>query len=453
MKRIRNISVLFFILFLGYIYNYNSIFSEFTIILQKTLIIVLICTFLWITEIVPLFVTSLFLVFLELAWLYPDLKSAQLVTSPEYFLNSFFSDTIILFMGGFVLAQGLVKFGIDSIFANYIIRKSNNSIEKLIFSITMVTGFFSFFLNNTSTTAMMLGFCGPVLALFEMESSVRKRVLLSIPFAANIGGIATPIGSIPNIIAMQNLSFKGTPISFAKWIYVMSPVVIILLLGLFLLMKILFRSSEQKLADVEIPQHTGQKIKSIGGIFTIIVIIITLSGWLTTDIHKIPVGIVSLIPLVLLYGTKILTVKDFNELSWDVLILMGGGLALGKAIEVSGLGILIVNQFATFFEFPFMIVIALSFVALFLSSFMSNAATANLVIPISLSFQGIVPLPVLVISISIACSMAMPLPISTPPNAMAFSKGGLHTKDMLISGAIISILGYSLLTFWINMWM
>jgi sodium-dependent dicarboxylate transporter 2/3/5 len=393
------------------------------------------------------------LVFLELAWLYPDLKHSNLVNSPEYFLNSFFSDTIILFMGGFVLAQGLVKFGIDSIFANYIIRKSNNSIEKLIFSITFVTGFFSFFLNNTSTTAMMLGFCGPVLGLFELESRTRKRILLSIPFAANIGGIATPIGSIPNIIALQNLSFKGVTISFSKWIYVMTPVVLVLLFFLFGLMKILFYSKESILSEVEIPQHTGQKIKSIGGLFTIIVIFITLMGWLTSDIHKIPVGIISLIPIVLLYGTKILTVKDFNELSWDVLILMGGGLALGKAIEVSGLGTLIVNQFATFFKYPFLIVVALSFVALMLSSFMSNAATANLVIPISLSFQGIVPLPVLVICISIACSMAMPLPISTPPNAMAFSRGGLHTKDMLISGLIISILGYSLLTFWIHMWM
>jgi sodium-dependent dicarboxylate transporter 2/3/5 len=177
---------------------------------------------------------------------------------------------------------------------------------------------------------------------------------------------------------------------------------------------------------------------------TAVVALITIAGWLTTSLHHLSSGTVALLPVLVFFGLRILDVSDLRRLSWDVLLVMGGGLCLGQVIAVSGLADWLIAQLPVEGAGTSTILIAFSLVACFMSSVMSNTATANLVLPIviglapSLGQEALAPLA---LAVAFACSLAMPLPISTPPNAIAFSSGEFHAVDLIRPGAIVTILG------------
>lgn len=159
---------------------------------------------------------------------------------------------------------------------------------------------------------------------------------------------------------------------------------------------------------------------------------------MTGALHGISTGTVALIPVVDLLGARILTVQDLRSLSWDVLLVMGGGLCLGKVVAAACLDTWVVAQLHLEGTSPLLLARIIGSVACLMASLMSHTATCNLVLPLALGFGGGSPT---LVAVAFSCSIAMALPISTPPNALAFSPGEIEVKDMLRPGLVATLIG------------
>ncbi len=407
---------------------------------QIALIIVFVACIFWITEWIPLYVTSFFILFLELIWLLPELQTIASEVKPEVFLSPFFSDTVLLFLGGFTISAALHKFRLDFLLANWILSWNRSSLTRLLLAVTLISSFLSFWLNNTATAAMMLGIIFPLVEKFPIDSGWRKAFILSVPFATNIGGIGTPVGTLPNALAIEYLRQSGFAFGFLEWLMVFFPIVILLDCFMVFLLKFIFCRNE-KVHPYHI--HSEIEIVLLNGksIYVVITIFLTIIGWLTSSIHQISNGTIALIPVVLFFGFGVLNRNDFRNLPWDILILLGGGISMGKGIEISGLTkrvlLLIPHTDASILG----ILAIFCLITIVMSSIMSNTATANLMIPIAM----ILPyekFPLVVILTAVSASLAMPLPVSTPPNSIAFGYGILKSRELILPGTILTIVGY-----------
>ena len=443
----RGIALLLVVLFLlGAGFDFLSYF-EMTAPGYVALGILLAAATLWITEAVPLFVTSLFVLFLSLVWLAPVMRSSGMEVDNAMFTSQFFSDIIVLFLGGFVLSAGLHHARLDEWLARWIIQQTGSSIPRLMLGIMVITAVLSMWLSNTATAAMMLSLVIPIAGRLPEEDLQRKGLLLSIPFAANIGGLGTPIGSPPNAIAVQYLKQVDLDPGFANWMLIGIPGVIgILAISWLLLLKLFPGKTEA----IPIESESSSIEWSPSVVVILVTTGITVLGWMTSGLHGFSSGTVALIPVLVFFSSGILKVPDLRGLSWEVLLLMGGGLCLGTAIATSGLADWLVAQLPVEGVSTYMLMVLFGTVACVMSSVMSNTATANLIMPIILGLS-VDPVSPILIGTAFACSMAMPLPVSTPPNAMAFSSGQISVNDMVKPGLILTGIGVAL-AFTIGYW-
>ena len=394
--------------------------------------IILVATaMLWVSEAIPLYITSLGVLFLSIIWLLPALESAGIEASKNDFLIAFFGDITLLFMGGFVLAALLNKYGISQMLAQNIMRRTGSSSRRILFSIILVSAFLSMWISNTSTAAMMFAIMAPVIMELPDSNPFAKGIALAIPFACNIGGIGTPIGTPPNAIAMEYITRAGIEITFFNWMLIAIPLMLLLL---FLLWKILLRiyppSDEEIHLTIEVDPDFGSEQYLVIAIF-----FLTVIGWLTSGLTGVSTGTVGLFVVLAAFGTRLLETQDFKNISWDILFMLGGGLCLGVALQKSGFTNTIAELIPTQGSYVLLLVVFLIISAV-MTTFMSNTATANLLIPVAVSL----PNGELILSVAIAlmCSTSMALPISTPPNAIAFGSGLLQSKDMISSGAVLT---------------
>ena len=414
---------------------------------QVALVILAIAATLWITEAVPLFVTSFAVLMLNLVWLKDVMGRHDMAIQSTAFLEVFFSDIILLFLGGFVLASALHKYRIDQDLARWIMARTGESVPRLMLGIMGVTAFLSMWLSNTATTAMMLAMCLPIIQRLDPTDSRRKGILLSIPLAANIGGIGTPIGTPPNAIALQYLQRAGSAPSFVTWIALALPVVVFMLLLVWGALLLLFRGGEGPLR-LDPPEES--RTYGPREIFVIATAVVTAVGWITGAWHPYSSGTVALIPVLAFFGSKTLTVRDLRSLSWDVLILMGGGLCLGRAIQASGLAAWLIDHLPVAGVEAFWIFVIFGTLACVMSCLMSNTATANLILPIVMGLS-VDPISPVLLGVAFCCSLAMALPISTPPNAMAFATDEIEVRDILRPG-LVATAGGLLFTFLVGYW-
>jgi len=394
---------------------------------------------LWISEAVPLFVTSLLILLLSKVWLEGALGNAGKGVSGSYFTEPFFSDVILLFLGGFVLSAALHKYRIDADLARRIIARTGRSIPLLLAGIMGTTAFLSMWLSNTATTAMMLALCLPVIEQLPKGDRYRIAILLGIPFAANVGGIGTPIGTPPNAIALQYMRQSGHAPTFGEWMALGVPLVIVLLAIVWGVLMLLYRGQAK---SIEVEGAPRASVYTPKALFALGISVLTAVGWMTGALHGLSTGTVALIPVVTFFGARILTVQDLRTLSWDVLLVMGGGLCLGKAVIATGLDAWFVAQLPLENTSPLLLALLLGAVACLMSSLMSHTATSNLILPLAV---GIGAQGSTLVAVAFCCSIAMALPISTPPNALAFSSGEIEVKDMLRPGLVASLAGLVLI--------
>jgi sodium-dependent dicarboxylate transporter 2/3/5 len=434
-----NLPVLIILIILLLFYQFH-IFSNWMGITppeEAALIILLVTAVLWIFETIPLFVTSLMVLFMSLIWLLPMLQTSGLDATKEHFLLAFFGDITMLFMGGFVLSIMLNKYGLARRMANWMLQKTGEDASRVMFGIILISSFLSMWMSNTATAAMMFAIVGPIMAKIPDTSKFAKGLAIAIPFACNLGGMGTPIGTPPNAIAIEYLNQKGFDISFIEWMMIALPVTLILLVLLWRTLLIIFPAKGVKI-DVEIEEFEklSPQQRFVLGLF-----LLTVLGWLTGGLTGLSSGTVGLMIVIAAFGLGLLNQRDFRNISWDILFMLGGGLCLGVGLSRSGLTDTIAAALPIESGF-FIAVVVLMVVAALMTTFMSNTATANLLIPVAIA------LPqnqlILTIVISIMCSSAMALPVSTPPNAVAFGSGMLKTADMMRPGIVVTILAFLL---------
>lgn len=439
-----------------------------TVIQQRIIAIFVFATLSWITEAVPSWATSLAIITVmcltvsnnSLAMFKGEENEVfgTLLKSKEI-MATFANPVIILFLGGFILAIAATKSGLDVLLARNLIKPFGHKSENVLLGFLLITGVFSMFVSNTATAAMMLTFLTPVFAALPPNGKGRIALTMSIPVAANLGGMATPIGTPPNAIALQALNNPdglNMGISFGSWMMLMFPLVILLL---FISWRIIlkFFPFTQKTIELEIKGHihSGWRMWVVSGTFIITILLWLIPGKITgmdsNTVAMVPMGIFAI--------TGVITGKDLQEINWSVIWMVAGGFALGLGMNGSGLADRAIESIP-FKEFsPVIILILSGLICYFLSNFISNTATAALLVPILSvvcagmgdTLDAIGGTSTILIGIAIAASSAMCLPISTPPNAIAYSTGLVKQNDMLKVGltvGIISIvLGYILLYF------
>lgn len=419
---------------------------------------------LWATEALPLFATALLIIALEIILLanpgeWPGIGFADGDT-PDYqfFLTPLSNPIIVLFFGGFVLAQAVLKEGVDKAMASVILRWFGGKPRMVMLGLMLITTLFSMWMSNTATTAMMITLVVPMLAQLPKGDPLRKGLLLCIPFAANIGGMGTPIASPPNAVAVSFLQQSGYSVSFLQWVLIAVPLMVFLLAFAWLLLGYLFAPQ-----DSSVQLRAAQRSIDRRGWYVIMVLVTTVLLWLTDRLHGLSTAVVALLPAVAFTASGLITRSDINSLEWHILILIMGGIALGIGMQVTGLDVLLVEAIPVQGQ---AILAVLVVTTLVFSTFISNTAAANLLLPIGITFAiqqvdlsttGVGPIP-LGVSIALAASLAMSLPVSTPPNTIAYSKGDLATKDFTKAGVIIGLvsigliilMGNQVVSFWMD---
>ena len=436
-----------------------------TVIQQRIIAIFAFATLMWVMEVVSSWATSLGIIVLMLLCTSDSgikfMMTGDNVGTPlshRSIMASFADPVIMLFIGGFVLAIAAAKTGLDAYLAKALLKPFGRKSENVLLGFILVTGLFSMFVSNTATAAMMLAFLTPVFKQLPPEGKGRIALALSIPVAANLGGMGTPIGTPPNNIALKYLNDPdglNLGLGFGEWMLIMVPLVAVLLFISWGLLKTIFPFS-QKTVDLEIE---GEMKKGKNTTIVIITFIITVLLWLTDSITGINSNTVALIPVGVFAMTGVLTKYDLEEINWSVLWLVAGGFALGYGLNASGLAENAVKTIP-FGDFsPFLILVISGVICYILSNFISNSATAALLMPILAvvcsamgdKLAAIGGTPTVLIGVAIAASSAMILPVSTPPNALAFSTNLVQQKDMVkigvIVGVISMVLGYGLMYF------
>lgn len=359
------------------------------------------------------------------------------------YIGTLANPIIILFLGGFMLARASVKYNLDKNLTRYLLGPFGTRPRFIVLGLMLVTAALSAFMSNTATAAMMVTVILPIIAQLPPEDRFKFGLALSIPIAANVGGITTPIGTPPNAIVIAALSDYGIDISFTDWIIVAAPLVVVMLvIAWFLLLSLFPPSVERFNLDMKGKLNVSPRAIGLYVIFGATVLL-----WITENQHGIPSSMVAFLPVAALVTGRILNKEDIQKLPWEVLWLMAGGISLGIGMDSTGLAVWMISGFDWGAMGYITLIIAFSVVAIAMSNFLSNTVTATLLMPlvISLHTSGVMGedfnLLITGIVIAVACSLAMALPISTPPNAIAMSTGIIRTKDMAKMGVIIGVIG------------
>lgn len=436
-----------------------------TTIEQRIIAIFVLAATMWIMEPIPIWTTSVAVMVIMLLTtstsmcsLFNEVLNSEGKIDPSIdptfgtpikykaIMATFADPIIMLFMGGFVLAIVASKYKLDAVIAKNILRPFGKRSEFVLLGFITVTALCSMFMSNTATAAMMLTILTPVLAHLPESGKGRIAMALSIPIAANVGGIGTPIGTPPNAVAigyLNNPEGLNLGISFGSWMLVMIPLAIIILLFAWMLLLKMFPFSQKTIEiHVDGEMEKGWKSKTVSITFAATILL-----WVTDRWTGINSNVVALIPFAVFGVTGIFTKDDFKKIDWDVLWLVAGGFSLGVGLEDTGLAKHMVDSIPFHTWSPLLVIVGSGLLCCLMSTFMSNSATAALLIPIlavvgkgmETQLEGFGGVSTLLIGLALSASFAMALPISTPPNALAYAKGFIKQKDMAIVGIIVGV--------------
>ncbi len=428
-------------------------FEGVTIVQQRVMAIFLLAALCWVFEPIPIYATSVVIIVLEL--LLVSNKGIYLFrfneTEPHFgqllqyneIMATFASPIIMLFLGGFFLAMAATKYRLDVNLARVLLKPFGSDPKFVMLGLMLITGVFSMFMSNTATTAMMLSILTPVIAVFGPKDPGRIAFALCIPVAANIGGIGTPIGTPPNAIALKYLVGDNL-ISFGEWMAFGVPFVIVMMALAWFLINTLYRADQKKI-ELSIK---GKFLKTPKAIMVYVTFALTIILWLMGSSHGMNSYTVALIPVAIFSLTGIINKEDLKKISWDVLWLVSGGIALGLALDKTGLAELVVHSIPFDAFSPYVVLAGAAFLCLLMANFMSHTATANLLMPmmaaLGTSMTSLTPLGgelTLILVVTFAASLGMSLPISTPPNALAHATGNVQSSQMAKVGAILGVVG------------
>ena len=423
---------------------------QFTETQNYVLFILFLSIALWVTEAIPPFAVGILII----GFLVFSIGNDEPENVKKYVQT--WSDSVIwLFLGGFFLAEGMKKTGLDRDLLKITVPKFGERADIILLGLMMLTAVLSMLMSNTATTAMMIATITPILKTLGSNAALSKNLLIGIPAAASIGGMGTIIGSAPNAIVVGALEGVGIKISFLEWMMFGIPIALVLILSFWYLLlkrnpiktKTLQLNHLFNTAEERHPHKHALLHKRI----TLIILVGTLILWLTSGFTGIPVAAVSAVPIVGLTMFAIIESDEVRALPWDTLMLVAGGLALGLAVQEQGLAQYFVSLIPASDINLYLLYIAFGLLTVLFSNIMSNTATATIFIPIAISLimsidvTNTITLP-LIIGLSASCALL--LPVSTPPNAIAFSTGMLKQSDFRLGGIFIGLVGPFVVMLW-----
>lgn len=411
----------------------------------RMLFVLVLAAGLWITEAVPAFAVGLLVISLQMLLLGGAIDAPD--DTWETYVAVLGHPLVWLFFGGFVLGAGMMKTGLDIRLADAVIRRSGPGPARLLLGVMTSTAVLSMFMSNSATTAMMLPVVASMASGPAGSAALLRRLVLGVVVGANVGGMATLIGSPPNAIAVGTLAqVPGPQVSFLLWSVLGLPPATALFLVAW---RLLLRwypvagpsgpGDDREPADGigRTPPPTGWEARTVA-----LTLLVTVGLWLSSPWTGLPVAAVSFVPTVVLTATGILKSTDVRALPWDVLLLIAGGIALGNGIRETGLAEWIVDLLPLAGAPLPVIALVFCLLTLSISNVMSNTAAANVILPIAASAAvaaGGGTAALVVVPAALCASSAMLLPISTPPNALAHGTGHVHTADLMRIGAVLAL--------------
>ena len=422
----------------------------------------------WITEAIPIAATSLMPIIL-----FPLSGGLSLSETTSSFGHRF----IFLYLGGFILALAIEKWNLNKRIALNIIRLIGANVQKVILGFMLATAFLSMWISNTATAVMML----PIgIAIIKQMKDLKntpenenlifgKALMLSIAFSASIGGVATLIGTPPNIIfagIIQEL--YNIEISFLKWFMFGLPLSIILLfIAWVYLTNVAFKFKQDEF--VEGKKEINRQLKGLGSIsyeekIVLAVFVLTGLAWITRTfllnrfLPNLDDSIIALIAGISLFifqaknrsgnKEKIMNWEDAVKLPWGILLLFGGGLAIAQGFQSSGLANWIAQNMVQLEGFSVFLILLVVIAAInFLTEITSNLATTAMLLPIlapTAVILGVHPY-ILMVGATIAASCAFMLPVATPPNAVVFGSNYLKMSDMVRVGVLMNFISITVI--------
>ncbi len=422
-----------------------------TIIEHRVIALFVFAALFWILEPIPIYATSMLIIVLELVLISDSSFIALRSDDPQYgtpmshrdIMGTLASPVIMLFLGGFFLAVAATKYRLDQSMAAFLLPKFGKKPRWVLLGLMTITAFFSMFMSNTATTAMMLSMLMPVLTIFQKDDPARVAFVVAIPVAANIGGMGTPIGTPPNAIALKFMT--DMQISFGEWMAFGIPTVVILTLVGWYAVNFFWPIRAQR---IDLKMET-RFMRSPKAYIVYATFMITILLWIFDFLHGMNAYVVALLPVGVFLGAGIINKEDLKLISWDVLWLVAGGIALGLALEKTGLAVNLIRHIP-FQNFPpVLVLVSAAGIGLFMANFMSNTATANLVLPLVAALgttvsglEAVGGSSLIILTTTLSISLAMSLPISTPPNALAHATGAVQTRDLVKIGLLMGAVGF-----------
>lgn len=413
---------------------------------RSALVVLIVASGLWTTEAVPLAATGL---------LIPLLQAFFGIQSFGAALAPFFSTTIMLLLGGFMLAVAVEKYDLDEYFAFLILSKVKAGTKGVVLAVMFATGFLSMWISNSASTALLIAMALKITEQIKDEKgNFSKIMVLAIAYSATAGGLATLVGTTTCAMAAASLSdLVGYNISFLGWMAFGLPIAVVQILVIWVVLFMVFPTDVKEIPPIERPtSELSNNQKLTLGVFTFAVL-----GWLTGKLpepvanligwsgHGYSTSIVACMVLVLLYFLDIIEENDIKNGKWASLLLIGGGLSLGKALEVTGLVNVISDMLMNLTSggSGLMAIIIVVLAGLGISIIASNTASAGIILPIAIGLGqkiGFSPV-ILAVAVGISTSLDFMLPVGTPPNAIAYSTGKVSMAEMIKAGILLDIAG------------
>ena len=429
----------------------------------------------WVTDAIPLFATAM----LPLV-LYPLLGiMSGHDTAPIYF-----NSTIVLFLGGFMIALTMEKWNLHRRIALNIIHAVGGGPARIVLGFMIAAAFLSMWISNTATAVMMVPIGLAIILQIEGEFGrdearhLSVGLMLGIAYGATVGGLTTLVGTPPNLSFVrifQILFPDAPPIAFGHWIVMAFPVGAIMLVAAWLMITKVFHrvpasvNVDQQVVKVERGRLGGIAFeeRAVMGVFVTTALLwvfrvdlelgfLTIPGWsrVLPDPGMIDDGTIAITLASVLFfiparnresgATRVMGPDVIPRLPWNIVLLFGGGFALAAGFQDTGLAQLIGNQFEVLGNLPVFLLILIVCVALtFLTEFTSNTATTEMILPILASVAvvtGTHPL-VLMIPATLSASCAFMMPVATPPNAIVFGSDRITVGEMARTGILLNLIG------------
>lgn len=421
----------------------------------------------WITEAVPIAITSLLPVVL-----FPLTGGMELAETTASFGHRY----IFLYIGGFILAIAIERWNLHKRIALNIIQLIGTNVKNVILGFMVATAFLSMWISNTATSVMMLPIGMSIISqLMDNPKTVEnenqnfgKALMLAIAYSASIGGMATLIGTPPNLVLATIVQETyGIEITFSKWFMFGLPISLILLAICWkYLTEIAFTFKQKKFPGGR--NEINKQLKSLDKLsyeekMVLLIFIGTAFAWITRSfllqklIPNLDDTIIAVIAGILLFilpaskskNRKLINWEEAVKLPWGILLLFGGGLALAQGFKTSGLAEWIGGQL-TLLEGASIFILLLFLIALvnFLTEITSNLATTAMILPILAPLSLVLDVNpfILMVGATVAASCAFMLPVATPPNAVVFGSGYLRIPDMAKTGVWMNLFSIIFLT-------